>query len=101
MIVMNQRFLEIALLVCNAVSVVCSPFVYMLIYDHVDLLPTDSQISFSCYLSPFSAQWKMETPLIRVFYPPSGNYRMVILPVRGLSPPEPDFLSLMHLLFVL
>lgn len=31
MIVMNQRFLEIALLFYNAVSVVCSPFVYMLI----------------------------------------------------------------------
>lgn len=27
MTVMNQRFLEIALLCCNAVSVVCSPFV--------------------------------------------------------------------------
>lgn len=33
MIVVNQRFLKIVLLCCNAVLVVCSPFVYMLICD--------------------------------------------------------------------
>lgn len=31
-------------------------------------------------------------PSIRLFYPPSGNYRMVILVARGLSPPELDII---------
>lgn len=35
----------------------------------------------------------MEMPSIRLFYPPSGNYRMVILVARGLSPPELDWTS--------
>lgn len=77
-----------ALYLCACWSVTC-------------LLPTKSQISLSCHLSPFYAQWKMERPSIRVFYPPFGNYRMVISVVRGPSPPEAHSISLLCLLFAL